>query len=105
MLAIGVPALRIISITFVMAGVTTILGYSAAGLGNGVINMMGTAIRQFILLIPFVWLFARDGNVGTVLTGNISYGVVREQQGFFVILILQTAFLFLDKSVSSRYTA
>lgn len=66
MLAMGVPALRIISITFVMAGVTTILGYSAAGLGNGVINMLGTAIRQFILLVPFVWLFAKGASVGMI---------------------------------------
>lgn len=63
MLGIGIPALRIISVTFVFAAVTTILGYSAAGLGNGVINMMGTALRQFLLLVPFVYLFATNGGV------------------------------------------
>ena len=63
MLGIGIPALRIISVTFVFAAVTTILGYSASGLGNGVINMMGTALRQFLLLVPFVYLFATNGGV------------------------------------------
>jgi Na+-driven multidrug efflux pump len=58
MMAIGVPALRIISVTFVFAAVTIILGYSMSGLGNGVVNMMGTALRQLIILVPLVYLFA-----------------------------------------------
>lgn len=66
MLAIGVPALRIISVTFVLSAVTTILGYSASGLGNGVTNMLGTAIRQFILLVPLVYLFAANGGVDKI---------------------------------------
>lgn len=52
MLAIGVPAVRILSITFVCCSITTILGMCASGLGNGVINMIGTGIRQVILLLP-----------------------------------------------------
>ena len=45
MLELGVPALRIISLTFVFASVTMVLGYSVSGMGNGVVNMMGTAVR------------------------------------------------------------
>ncbi|MBQ9262869.1 MAG: MATE family efflux transporter, partial [Clostridia bacterium] len=52
MLAIGVPAVRILSITFVCCSITTILGMCASGLGNGVINMIGAGIRQVILLLP-----------------------------------------------------
>lgn len=63
MLEVGVPALRIISVTFVLAAITTTLGYMASGLGNGVINMVGTALRQLVLLVPVVYLFARYGNV------------------------------------------
>ena len=59
MLAIGVPALRIISLTFVCSAVTTVLGYVASGLGSGVTNMLGTALRQFILLVPLFWLLAK----------------------------------------------
>jgi putative MATE family efflux protein len=58
MLAIGVPALRIISVTFVFASVTMILGYSMSGLGNGMVNMMGTALRQLILFVPLAYVFA-----------------------------------------------
>ncbi len=59
MMTIGVPALRIISITFVLATFTIIAGYCGAGLGNGVINMVGGAIRQLIVLVPLLWLFIR----------------------------------------------
>ncbi|MCD8126263.1 MAG: hypothetical protein LUD82_01945 [Clostridiales bacterium] len=59
MLAIGVPALRIISVTFVCAAVTMLCGYFASGLGNGIINMVGGALRQLVLLVPLVYLFTR----------------------------------------------
>ncbi len=59
MLSIGVPALRIISLTFVFATLTIIFGYFASGLGNGVINMIGGAIRQLVLLVPLVWVFTK----------------------------------------------
>lgn len=66
MLAFGVPALRIISLTFAFAAVTMTLGYAASGLGNGLINMVGTGLRQVILLVPLVWLLARTAGVNTV---------------------------------------
>ncbi|MCC8064351.1 MAG: MATE family efflux transporter [Clostridiales bacterium] len=59
MLAIGVPALRIISVAFVCAAVTMLCGYFASGLGNGIINMVGGALRQLVLLVPLVYLFTR----------------------------------------------
>lgn len=52
MLSIGIPAVRIICVTFALCSVTTILGMCASGLGNGVVNMLGTGIRQVILLLP-----------------------------------------------------
>jgi Na+-driven multidrug efflux pump len=58
MLALGVPALRIISVTFVFSSVTMILGYSMSGLGNGLVNMLGTALRQLILFVPLAYLLA-----------------------------------------------
>ena len=59
MLALGVPALRIISATFVLAAVTILCGYFASGLGNGVINMVSAAIRQLVFLVPCLWIFIR----------------------------------------------
>ena len=59
MRAIGVPALRIVSLTFICSTLTILCGYFASGLGNGVINMVGGALRQLVLLVPFIWLFIR----------------------------------------------
>ncbi|MCD8329806.1 MAG: MATE family efflux transporter, partial [Lachnospiraceae bacterium] len=64
MLALGVPALRIICGTFAFASVTKNLGYRVSGLGNGVVNMLGTALRQCILLVPCIWIFSRQFGVG-----------------------------------------
>jgi putative MATE family efflux protein len=58
MLTIGVPALRVISITFALSSVTMVLGYSMSGLGNGIVNMLGTALRQLILFVPLAYIFA-----------------------------------------------
>lgn len=66
LLAMGVPALRVISVTFVLSSLTTVLGYSASGLGNGLINMLGTALRQFIIYVPATWVMARFGEMDLV---------------------------------------
>jgi putative MATE family efflux protein len=58
MLEIGVPAMRIIAVTFAFSSVTMILGYAMSGLGNGMVNMLGTALRQLILFVPLAHLFA-----------------------------------------------
>ena len=52
LLALGVPAVRIICVTYALTAVTTVLGMCASGLGNGMINMIGTGIRQVVLLLP-----------------------------------------------------
>ena len=66
MLSIGIPALRIISVTFVLSSVTIILGYAASGLGNGLINLIGTALRQLIVFVPLAYLFAKLGGISCV---------------------------------------
>jgi putative MATE family efflux protein len=58
MLKLGVPALRIIAVTFIPASVTMVLGYSMSGLGNGLVNMIGTGLRQFIIFVPLLYVFA-----------------------------------------------
>lgn len=59
MLVLGVPALRIISVSFVFAAVTILCGYFSSGLGNGMINMLSAAIRQLVFLIPCLWFFIK----------------------------------------------
>ena len=52
MLLIGVPAVRIICVTYALTATTTILGLCASGLGSGLVNMTGTGLRQVVILIP-----------------------------------------------------
>ena len=59
MLVLGIPALRIISISFVFAAVTILCGYFASGLGNGMVNMVSATIRQLVLLIPCLWFLIK----------------------------------------------
>ena len=63
MLTLGVPALRIISISFVLAAITILCGYFASGLGNGIINMVSAAVRQLILLVPCLWIFIKISGI------------------------------------------
>ena len=63
MLTLGIPALRIISISFVLAAVTILCGYFSSGLGNGIINMISAAIRQLILLVPCLWIFIKISGI------------------------------------------
>ncbi|MDO4299480.1 MAG: MATE family efflux transporter, partial [Lachnospiraceae bacterium] len=62
----GVSALRIISITFILAAVTMITGYIISGLGNGTVNMIAAALRQIILLIPCVFILGTVGGISMV---------------------------------------
>ena len=59
MLEIGVPAVRIICVTYALCSATTILGMCASGLGNGVVNILGAGLRQVILLLPCFALLLR----------------------------------------------
>ncbi|WP_208559234.1 MATE family efflux transporter [Marinilactibacillus kalidii] len=66
MTAIGVSALRTISISFVLAGFSIIMGTVFQALGNGMLSLWVNVIRQLIVLVPAAYLFALSGNVNAV---------------------------------------
>ena len=59
MLAIGVPALRIISLSFLFAGYCIIVGSVFQALGNGVYSLIVSATRQLIFILPMAYIFAK----------------------------------------------
>ncbi|HAJ73916.1 MAG TPA: MATE family efflux transporter [Lachnospiraceae bacterium] len=69
MLKLGVPALRIIAPTFILGAVTLISGYIASGLQDGMTNMAGAVIRQFVPLIPCAYLLGKVFGIGGVWYG------------------------------------
>ncbi|WP_440554651.1 MATE family efflux transporter [Vescimonas sp.] len=61
MLAAGVPALRIISLSFCMAGACIALGSSFQALGKSMYSMITSIVRQLVFLIPIAYVLARYG--------------------------------------------
>ena len=59
LLSIGVPALRIISISFLGAGVGIVLSSVFQAMGNGVLSLTMSVARQLAVLLPVAWLMAR----------------------------------------------
>lgn len=66
MLSIGIPALRIISLSFLFAGFCIVCGSVFQALGNGVYSMIVSIARQLIVLLPAAYLLARLGKVSYV---------------------------------------
>lgn len=63
MLAIGVPALRTISVSFLFAGFCIICGSLFQALGNGVYSMIVSIARQLLVLLPAAYLLSLAGEV------------------------------------------
>ncbi|MDE7332613.1 MAG: MATE family efflux transporter [Lachnospiraceae bacterium] len=85
MLAIGVPALRTISYSFLLAGFCIISGSMFQALGNGVYSMIVSIARQLVVLLPAAYLLS--------LTGEISYVWWAFPIAEFMSLILSVFFM------------
>ena len=59
MLAIGIPALRIISLSFLLAGFDIIIISVMQALGHGVISLIISILRQLAVLLPAAFIFSR----------------------------------------------
>lgn len=59
MLRIGVPAFRVISISFIFAGFCIILLSVFQALGHGVLSLVVSAVRQLIVILPVAFIFAK----------------------------------------------
>lgn len=66
MLAIAIPALRIISIHFLFAGVCIICLTMFQALGNGTLSLIVSVCRQLVVLLPAAYLLSLSGNVNMV---------------------------------------
>ena len=66
MTAIGIPALRIISISFLLAGFCIIAGSVCQAIGNPLYSMVVSVCRQLVVLLPAAWLLAQTGRLELV---------------------------------------
>lgn len=61
LLTVGVPALRIISLSFCMAGASIALTSAFQALGKSLYSMIISIIRQLVFLVPLAYILARYG--------------------------------------------
>ena len=66
MLSIGVPALKIISVSFLFAGISIVSLSVFQALGYGVLSMMVSFMRQLIFLLPSAYLLSLTGDINKV---------------------------------------
>ena len=66
MVALGVPALRIISLHFLLAGFCIISSSVFQALGNGVFSLLVSFARQLLVLLPAAYLLSLSGRVEMV---------------------------------------
>lgn len=62
MLRWGVPALRIISVSFIFAGVAIVFSSAFQSLGHPINSMIISIARQLVVLVPAAFLLAKTGN-------------------------------------------
>lgn len=66
-LAIAVPCLRVISMSFVLAGFCIIIGSVFQALGKSLYSMFVSIARQLVVLIPVAFLLSKLGNDVTLV--------------------------------------
>ena len=86
MLSIGVPALRLISTSFMFAGYCIITGSMFQALGHGFLSMINSIARQLLVLLPVAYLLSLTGNLNLIW---LSYPIAE-----IVSLTLSSVFLY-----------
>lgn len=66
MLQIGVPALRIICLSFLFAGFCIITSSVCQALGHGLLSLLVSLIRQLCVLLPSAYILAKVGGLEAV---------------------------------------
>lgn len=95
MLRIGVPALRIISVSFIFAGFGIVVGSAFQALGNGVYSMITSIVRQIVVLLPAAYLLSLSGILENVWW---SFPIAE-----IFSMILTAVFLYrIDKNIISK---
>jgi len=66
MVAIGAPALRIISTHFIIAATAIVLSSAFQALGKGVYSLIMSFMRQLVVLLPVAWFMGRFVSLNAV---------------------------------------
>ena len=66
MMAIGIPALRTLSWSFLFGGFTIVISSVFQALGRGIHSMMISIFRQLLIVLPLAYLLSLRGNLNLV---------------------------------------
>ena len=64
MLEIGIPALRTISLSFLIAGFSVVASSVFQALGHGFLSLAVSVLRQLFVLLPAAYILAKAGGLG-----------------------------------------
>ena len=64
--AIGVPALRTISLSFILAAVGIALSNVFQAIGKGIYSLLMSLMRQLIVLLPVAWVLSKLGGLDAI---------------------------------------
>ena len=95
MISIGVPALRIISISFPVAGACIAMGSAFQAMGRATYSMITSIARQLVVLLPMAFVLAQLGNVDLVWW---SYPIAEIMSAVMTIIFLMK----LNRDVISK---
>ena len=96
MLAIGVPAFRRISLSFVFAGFCIVGGSTCQALDKSLFSLFVSILRQMLALVPSAWLLAKTGNVDMVW---FSFPIAEIISLVATIVFLHSAFQSMEKAL------
>lgn len=66
LIELGVPALRIIGIHYIIAGFCIVIGSTFQALGKATFSMIVSLMRQLVVLLPAAYLLSLTGNLNNV---------------------------------------
>ena len=95
MMSLGVPALKIISTTFIMAGVSINLGSVFQALGKSYYSMIVSFARQIVVLLPAALLLSKTGEVTNVW---FAFPIAE----FMSLMVTLASFIFVYKSIIAK---
>ena len=95
MLAIGVPALRTISLCFVFAGFCIAMGSVFQAIGKSYFSMIVSFTRQLVVLLPVAYLLAQTGELSNVWW---AFPIAE----FFSLLTSVACYIFAYKKIISK---
>lgn len=100
MLAIGIPALRILCTCFLFAGFNITASSLFQAVGDSVYSLVMSMIRQLVVLLPVAWLLSLTGELNAVW---LSFPIAELVATIVTLILLKKTMKKLTKTMSSHW--